>query len=531
MTDNDSREVDIPFCSGSHFPVTCIQYGNGELGEVLDQMQLEGNYYNPVFVSEGDHKDLIKALNNKSPLSFAKNRVWVMSLENAPIMQLRLDNNILFYDHLPSGGFGVYESYSIKGGSPTTSQLFEWRAGENQRNYDKRPINLLERRSNLNRVVLKNVFKYNRKGSNTDLLSELQDQLSFTIQSVEQNKSISWGHKLKNGTWNGLTGLLVDRKIDLTASWMGIFAQKADVVDYCWATQVEPITLFAYKTSKAKINVMAYANVFPVSVLLIGLVFLVMAAICLSVSSKINIWESFTMMLLLLLQIGYDMTAKNRASKTVLLVAALYTNLFFIYYSSDMTAKMTSEPPRLNIRSFGDVEIGGYKVMPDGFGRMAYTVLKNAPIGSAMRRIFDNEDLVIPNDMADLVQKFRTNSRILIFAPGGSKFCTDKLKIDCIPLDIEDKFKFFKAMTFQKDSEFTALFNHHILRMQESGKIAAIRQRRLGQNDKDYEMSEAIVLGYNNVLFPYALPALGVVISVILAVGEAIVKTLSRSLH
>ena len=99
-------------------------------------------------------------------------------------------------------------------------------------------------------------------------------------------------------------------------------AHKANVVDYCWATQVEMITLFTPKTSKKKIDIMAYATVFPVTVLLIGLAFLMMAAICFSVSSQENICQSFTLMLRLLLQIGYDMPAKNRASKTVLFVAA-----------------------------------------------------------------------------------------------------------------------------------------------------------------------------------------------------------------
>ena len=37
--------------------------------------------------------------------------------------------SIFFYEETPSGGFAVYESYAVRGGSPVTKRLFDWGSG------------------------------------------------------------------------------------------------------------------------------------------------------------------------------------------------------------------------------------------------------------------------------------------------------------------------------------------------------------------------------------------------------------------
>ena len=74
-----------------------------------------------------------------------------------------------------------------------------------------------------------------------------------------------------------------------------------------------------------------------------------------------------------------------------MLVAAICMNLIFIYYSADLTATMTSQPPAVRIKSFQDVEDQGYKVVSRGAGRLAHTNLKNAPEGSAMQRLYGSD--------------------------------------------------------------------------------------------------------------------------------------------
>ena len=56
------------------------------------------------------------------------------------------------------------------------------------------------------------------------------------------------------------------------------------------------------------------------------------------------------------------MSAVGLASRIVLLVSALELMMVFIYYECDITAKMTSKPANLPIKSFNEVEELGYKV-------------------------------------------------------------------------------------------------------------------------------------------------------------------------
>ena len=57
-----------------------------------------------------------------------------------------------------------------------------------------------------------------------------------------------------------------------------------------------------------------------------------------------------------------ELLPRGIASKALLLTAAMSLNLIVIYYSSDLTARMTAEPEKLGVSSFRDVEREGYKV-------------------------------------------------------------------------------------------------------------------------------------------------------------------------
>ena len=57
-----------------------------------------------------------------------------------------------------------------------------------------------------------------------------------------------------------------------------------------------------------------------------------------------------------------ELLPRGIASKALLLTAAMSLNLIVIYYSSDLTARMTAEQEKLGVSSFRDVEREGYKV-------------------------------------------------------------------------------------------------------------------------------------------------------------------------
>ena len=120
---------DDTLCSGTSFPITCV-YNSGNNTDLIQHLkqsqssvgQQEGwqftilkiwaenvfwplvlaiwistcacwiaIQYTPVFVTRGDHLDLIKELSNY-PLLFSNGRTWVMPFEFADQLQPRLDN-------------------------------------------------------------------------------------------------------------------------------------------------------------------------------------------------------------------------------------------------------------------------------------------------------------------------------------------------------------------------------------------------------------------------------------------------------
>ena len=114
-------------------------------------------------------------------LVFTTAHVWVMPLRYAEKVPLRLDNNIFFFDGNSSVGYSVYESYAIKGKKPVTKMLFQW-------NLDSGRVphlpTAIDRRSNLNGVVLRDSRTTSKKGVLTELVVTLREKMNFTIQYV-----------------------------------------------------------------------------------------------------------------------------------------------------------------------------------------------------------------------------------------------------------------------------------------------------------------------------------------------------------
>ena len=62
-----------------------------------------------------------------------------------------------------------------------------------------------------------------------------------------------------------------------------------------------------------------------------------------ALSSEHSVKQGIALSIRLLLQLGYDLSLSRNSSKALVLVAALCMNLFFIYFSADLTATMTSQ--------------------------------------------------------------------------------------------------------------------------------------------------------------------------------------------
>ena len=95
-------------------------------------------------------------------------------------------------------------------------------------------------------------------------------------------------------------------------------------------------------------------------------------------------------MLRLQLQIGIDLPLLRVAARIVFLASALCYYLLFAYLSCDLTAKMTTEPQPIDIRSFQDVIDKDYKVVTYGKS-FSVNYFKTAPKDSAMKCVYEEQ--------------------------------------------------------------------------------------------------------------------------------------------
>ena len=231
------------FCSGYSLAAVCLQYAPHEARKIANHLQESRNEerINPVFLSNGDHLNLIQELKNIDSKIFSGSVGWILPGEFQPNVPLRLDTRILFYNKTSGGGYTLWESYRIKTGPAISEDLIEWspQPGGEVR-FLTEHLNPWERRGNLNGVVLTNgVLEWPRlfianvddsdgggaitggTGYFPDVLSALKTRLNFSVR-VDSPVDGNWGTLSENGTWNGLVAMLVNGEIDMASCGLAI---------------------------------------------------------------------------------------------------------------------------------------------------------------------------------------------------------------------------------------------------------------------------------------------------------------------
>ena len=521
---NEEEDLPLHICGGISFPTICSHYSSSDGKRIAHQIQTQAIRNNIIFLSDWEHLELIMELRNQ-PLLFASNHVWVMPLQYVSILAVRLDSIIISYERAPSGDFIVYESYAIKGGRPITTELFKWSPDEKRISNITMQMNLIQKRTDLRGCAIdiswhgKNM---NSIGRNADILYELQQQLNFTINYVPSADKL-WGGKKKNGTWNGLVGMLNDKKIDMTLgkmfSSMMITPERASVVEFLWSDSSSIISLMATKSTKPRLDAWGYIHVFSTKIWLLVFSFLMIAILCYSFASNEFISQGIALMLRLSLQMPYKVSAMNLSSKILMVVAAICLRMVFIYYTCTLKALMTSETQQINIRSYQDVIDQGFKVVTPPFGTKFYDILANAPDGSAMKQIYKSKLHTVMDSGCKDLAGMNTNFDTLCI---GAPVYGTPLNLQF--LDIVEATPVYKAIALQKDSEFTTTLNYQMLMMFESGKLQKINHKWAAKYDMKYGMEEPVQLGYENVLFPYNFLALGIALALPMILCEFIFK-------
>ena len=110
-----------------------------------------------------------------------------------------------------------------------------------------------------------------------------------------------------------------------------------------------------------------------------------------------------------------------------------------------------------------------------------------------------------------------------LFYGGARTWAHDTLE----PLYIDEGVKFNEGVALQNNSEFTELFNRHIFKLLQTGAVDRVRHMWMDRADGDYWVTEAVTLGYENVLFPFAAVVVGALLALLFMSCEFLTHTVS----
>ena len=180
-------------------------------------------------------------------------------------------------------------------------------------------------------------------------------------------------------------------------------------------------------------------------------------------SEEFTVSNSLALSLGLLIQNSYSVETSKASSRILYIAISASTLVLFAYYTCDMTSRLTG-PPTMPIKSFADVKKNGYMVIVNPHGSSAVYLNKSDT------QLYE-KSLKMPNLVAPPVELMLKHPNFLYFAE-DSYSATKK---EFVSLNIDEAKPVNYAFAFQLNSEFTDLFNHHLLKMSETGIIQRLR--------------------------------------------------------
>ena len=179
-------------------------------------------------------------------------------------------------------------------------------------------------------------------------------------------------------------------------------------------------------------------------------------------SEEFTMVNSLAVSLGLLIQNSYAVETSKMSSRILYLAISASTLVLFAYYTCDMTSRLTG-PSAIPIKSFADVEKYGYKIVV-------------TPEGTSGRHLKDVFPQIFKKSLK--VKSFQIPVKLMLEHPNHLWFAEDSDAVtrkELVSLIIDETSLVHYGFAFQLNSEFTDLFNHHLLKMAEAGVIQRLR--------------------------------------------------------
>ena len=543
---NLCRRRDMMLCVTNYANVTEIGEHLAKIHEVRKQDSL-------FFVGSNVHERLLREIIHLMPSILTNNCPVFMPKEFSDMVKLRLDSNIIFYEVGKPSEYKLLDIFAVKDGPKITIELGKWDSVDGMRL--KRTMNRWERRTDLKGAPFVNGVASNNwagiikdeegnivgsQGFFPDMLFYITDQLNLTIETLE----VPYSRKLlKNGSWSGAFGLFQQKKIDVESTGVGIKLERTSVVDYPLPMLKNPRALVAQIPFSTAPNMWVYVRVFGVAhwSFILGTL-----TLCLLGLTTVNIFNNedskkafgtkrgvhpqyqldslvsgVGLVFLYALQMGSHITTKHVATRSLTLTMSMLTLLVFTYYTTDITAEMTSGPGNIPLRNFEDVLYHGYSVIVcSSFYREALASAEPNSAKYIVYKTYIEPENISTIDMA--LKKVATDEKVVLYyglsvlASKDAENYTNKL----VGLKLNE----YSLATFplQKNSEFLQLFNYYILKEYEHGIIKNIYRKHHAVffTNEQFQMMEPQGLSTKNVMFTFIFLGLAVCVSLLIAFAE-----------
>ena len=537
----------------THERMLCLTNGMGKNDVVghLTTAHLNRTQDGVIFVESDDHSQVLGALSNHAPTIFRSGCPVFMPLKSAKEIKLRLDSNIIFYEDLGTTKYHLFDIFAVKGGLPRRLKLGNWdllsgiklERGVNR--WDRRTdltgalfVNSLTNNAHYARIVRKNdIGEIVQSGGLLQSMLGIifAQKLRMTIRHVKIPDE-RW-QMLENGSWTGGLGILQRNEADIVSVLMGMGAQRCSVIDCSAPTLRDTITLISEIPKGTAINIWVYLKVFGVIQWSIFFTMLIVCVIMIIFSktlrreeieqSKLRIaFEAIETTYLFTIQLGDHVNTRSLGTRLLLLTTSILTLLMFVYYTTDITAEMTSGSPKIPIRTFEDVIYHDYKVIvPNVYYK---SILAASKPGSAKHEVYKK---YIEGATEQGMEKIGAEPKILMYASATSIVPSyhlqevNTLYDQLVALKMDDSAHVISTFGLQKDSEFLDLLNYYLLKEIEHGIVYRLKRNYYKPLyiKEQFGMSEPQPLGYGNVIFTFACLGIGMSTSLGIAMVELIV--------
>ena len=191
---------------------------------------------------------------------------------------------------------------------------------------------------------------------------------------------------------------------DLAVAGLTYTPQRKEVIGYTIPIFAKvPVSCIAPRNQGAAMNYWVYVDIFPrhvwavqaagLSVLSLGFFLVRLARVnrfhSEDDSESFGPLNSVALVATMIMQLTYEVGVKSASARILFYITSVSAYLLFAYYTCDLTARMTSGPAPVPIRSFRDVIDRDYRVVVRG-STSNHEFLKTAREGTPMHEYYYN---------------------------------------------------------------------------------------------------------------------------------------------